>query len=119
MVGILRPLWAYRGFILGSVRREFQLKYRNSLLGAAWTVIQPLMMIVVYTVIIFQSMKARLPGRLHIRLQHTSALVSSLWGCCRAQCRPQLRNYLRPAFSFSIVHHSCPKQVMTLGHPPV
>ena len=43
--------WAYRGFILGSVKREFQSKYRNSLLGAAWTVLNPLAMIVVYTVI--------------------------------------------------------------------
>lgn len=62
MVGILSPLWAYRGFILSSVKREFQAKYRNSLLGAAWTVIQPLAMIVVYTVIFSQVMKARLPG---------------------------------------------------------
>lgn len=62
MVGILAPLWAYRGFIFGSVKREFQSKYRNSLLGAAWTVIQPLAMIVVYTVIFSQVMKARLPG---------------------------------------------------------
>lgn len=59
---ILRSLWAYRGFILGSVKREFQAKYRNSLLGAAWTVIQPLAMIIVYTVIFSQVMKARLPG---------------------------------------------------------
>lgn len=62
MVGMLRPLWAYRGFILGSVKREFQSKYRNSLLGAAWNVIQPLAMIIVYTVIFSQVMKARLPG---------------------------------------------------------
>lgn len=55
-------LWAYRGFILGSVKREFQLKYRNSLLGAAWTVLNPLAMIVVYTVIFSQIMKAKLPG---------------------------------------------------------
>lgn len=62
MVGVLKPLWAYRGFILGSVKREFQSKYRNSLLGAAWTVLNPLAMIVVYTVIFSQVMKARLPG---------------------------------------------------------
>lgn len=61
-VGILRPLWSYRGFILGSVKREFQSKYRNSLLGAAWAVIQPLAMIIVYTIIFSQVMKARLPG---------------------------------------------------------
>lgn len=59
---MLRGLWAYRGFILGTVQREFQLKYRNSLLGAAWTVLNPLAMIIVYTVIFSQVMRARLPG---------------------------------------------------------
>jgi lipopolysaccharide transport system permease protein len=59
---MFRALWQYRGFILGSVQREFQSKYRNSLLGAAWTVINPLAMIVVYTVIFSQLMRARLPG---------------------------------------------------------
>lgn len=62
MLGTLRPVWAYRGFVLGSVKREFQLKYRNSMLGAAWTVLNPLAMIVVYTVIFSQVMRAKLPG---------------------------------------------------------
>jgi len=62
MLNVLKSLWAYRGFILGSVKREFQSKYRNSLLGAAWTVINPLAMIFIYTVIFSQVMRARLPG---------------------------------------------------------
>lgn len=62
MFGILRPVWKYRGFVLGSVKREFQTKYRNSLLGAAWNIINPLAMIVVYTVIFSQVMQTRLPG---------------------------------------------------------
>ena len=61
-MAIFRALWAYRGFILGSVKREFQSRYQNSLLGAAWTVLNPLAMIVVYTVIFAQVMRARLPG---------------------------------------------------------
>jgi lipopolysaccharide transport system permease protein len=61
-MNMIRALWAYRGFILGSVKREFQIKYRNSLLGAAWNIINPLSMIVVYTVIFSQLMKSRLPG---------------------------------------------------------
>jgi lipopolysaccharide transport system permease protein len=59
---LFKALWAYRGFISGSVKREFQSRYQNSLLGAAWTVLNPLAMIVVYTVIFAQVMKARLPG---------------------------------------------------------
>jgi len=62
MGAMLKSLWAYRGFIFGSVKREFQSKYRNSLLGAAWTVINPLAMIIVYTVIFSQVMRAKLPG---------------------------------------------------------
>jgi lipopolysaccharide transport system permease protein len=61
-MSMLRAIWAYRGFIRGSVQREFQIKYRNSLLGAAWNIINPLAMIVVYTVIFAQVMKAKLPG---------------------------------------------------------
>ncbi len=57
-----RALWSYRGFILGSIKREFQSKYRNSILGAAWTVINPLAMIIVYTVIFSQVMHAKLIG---------------------------------------------------------
>lgn len=55
-------IWSYRGFILASVKREFQLKYRNSLLGVIWTILNPLCMIFIYTVIFSQVMKARLPG---------------------------------------------------------
>lgn len=61
-MGIMRALWKFRGFIAGSVKREFQSKYQNSVLGAAWTVINPLAMIVVYTVIFAQVMQAKLPG---------------------------------------------------------
>jgi len=55
-------LWNYRGFVLGSVKREFQARYRNSMLGAVWAVLNPLAMIVVYTVIFTEVMKAKLPG---------------------------------------------------------
>ena len=62
MIGILKPVWNFRGFILGSVKREFQSKYRRSMLGGAWNVIQPLSMILVYTLIFSQIMRAKLPG---------------------------------------------------------
>lgn len=62
MPSVLKALWAYRGFIVGSVRREFQSKYRNSLLGAAWMALNPLAMIIVYTVIFTQLMRSRMPG---------------------------------------------------------
>lgn len=59
---MLRGLWAYRGFVLGSVKREFQSKYANAMLGAAWALLTPLAMILVYTVIFAEVMRAKLPG---------------------------------------------------------
>jgi len=62
VAGLARAAWAYRGFIAGSVKREFQARYRNSMLGAAWMILNPLAMIVVYTLVFSQLMKARLAG---------------------------------------------------------
>ena len=61
-MGTLQTIWEYRGFIFSSVQREFQISYKNSMLGAAWTVIRPLVMIVVYTVVFSQIMRSKLPG---------------------------------------------------------
>lgn len=58
----LKAVWNFRGFVLGSVRREFQLRYRGTMLGIAWIVLQPLAMILIYTVIFSQVMKAKLHG---------------------------------------------------------
>jgi lipopolysaccharide transport system permease protein len=58
----LRGLWRYRGFVGGMVGREFRARYLNSLLGASWAVLNPLALIVIYTVVFAQVMGARLPG---------------------------------------------------------
>jgi len=57
----MKTVWNFRGFIIGSVQRDFQLRYRGTMLGIAWTVLQPLAMILIYTVIFSQVMKAKLP----------------------------------------------------------
>lgn len=58
----LRALWMYRGFVIGSVRREFQAKYANAILGTLWSLLNPLAMIIVYTVIFTEVMRSKLPG---------------------------------------------------------
>ena len=59
---MFKALWDYRGFILGSVKRDFHSRYTRSLLGSLWSVIEPLSMILVYTLVFSQIMGARLPG---------------------------------------------------------
>jgi lipopolysaccharide transport system permease protein len=58
----LRALWRYRGFVAGMVGREFRARYVHSLLGATWAILNPLAMIIIYTVVFAQVMRARLPG---------------------------------------------------------
>jgi lipopolysaccharide transport system permease protein len=72
---MLRGLWAYRGFVLGSVKREFQSKYSNAVLGALWSLLSPLAMIVVYTVIFAEVMHSKLPGAAD------SHYAYSIWLC--------------------------------------
>ena len=55
-------LWGFRHFIYGSVRREFQTRYANSLFGFAWPFLQPAVMILIYTVVFSQLMQAKIPG---------------------------------------------------------
>jgi lipopolysaccharide transport system permease protein len=59
---MLRGLWTYRGFVLGSVSREFRARYGNAVLGALWSLLSPLAMIVVYTVVFAGVMRTRLAG---------------------------------------------------------
>lgn len=62
MAGMAQALWRYRGFVVASVWREFQSRYRGSALGIAWNLIHPLGTVVIFTVIFAQVMRARLPG---------------------------------------------------------
>lgn len=61
-LAVFRALWVYRQFVSSSVLREFHGKYRESLLGAFWSVVGPLSMIVIYTVIFSQILQPTLPG---------------------------------------------------------
>lgn len=60
--GRLIALYHYRGFVLSMVAREFRSRYLGSLLGGIWSILNPLAMIFIYTVIFSRIMRAKLPG---------------------------------------------------------
>ena len=72
--GLLRECWAFRGFILASVKREFVSRYLGTNLGFFWAVAQPLAMIVIYTVVLAEIMKPALPG-------HATRFAYSIYLC--------------------------------------
>ncbi len=59
---MLASLWRFRGFVRASVARDFQLRYRGSVLGFAWTLLQPIGTVVVLTLVFTRIMQPRLPG---------------------------------------------------------
>jgi lipopolysaccharide transport system permease protein len=60
--GRLIALYQYRGFVVSMVAREFRSRYMGSLLGSIWSILNPLALITIYTVIFSRVMKAKLPG---------------------------------------------------------
>jgi lipopolysaccharide transport system permease protein len=47
----LRELWAYRELVAFLVWRDVKVRYKRAALGIAWAVLQPLMTMVIFTVV--------------------------------------------------------------------
>lgn len=73
----LKELWRYRDLILLFVRRTFVSQYKQTILGPAWAIIQPLLTTVIFT-IIFGSIAGLAPGGVPTFLFYLSGSVA--WG---------------------------------------
>ncbi len=62
MLELLRGVWRFRGFVLASVKREFAARYTGTQLGILWTVVHPLALILIYTLVFAEVMKPKLAG---------------------------------------------------------
>lgn len=58
----LKAIWAYRFFILSSIKTEFLTRFATSKLGAIWMVIHPLAQVAVYALVLSAVLKAKLPN---------------------------------------------------------
>src|SRR5262249_53449811 len=56
----LRELWAYRELLFVLTSRDIKVRYKQTVLGAAWAILQPFMTMVVFT--IFFGSLANLPS---------------------------------------------------------
>lgn len=79
---MFHSLWRFRGFIFGAVQREFQGRYQGSMLGGVWAVLNPLAMILIYTLVFSQLMGARLAGHEKSVFAYSIYLCAGLlpWG---------------------------------------
>lgn len=62
MKDMIRSMWAYRYFILSSIKNELRLRFIRSKLGALWMIIHPLMQVVIFATILSEVLSAKLPG---------------------------------------------------------
>ena len=56
---MVQDLWKYRGLIQELIKRELNQRYRGSYLGLVWAVVNPLLMLVVYTFVFSLFVKVR------------------------------------------------------------
>ena len=62
MLTYLRSLWAYRSFILSSIRNEFVARFARSRLGGLWMIIHPLAQVAIFALVLSNVLAAKLPG---------------------------------------------------------
>jgi len=73
----LRDLWIYRELVLFMIWRQLKVRYKQTLLGAAWAVIQPLMTMIVFNFIFGSVAKVPTDGIPYPIFSYTALLP---WG---------------------------------------
>ena len=59
--GNFRRIFVYREFLLNLVRTELHLRYKNSALGFLWSLLNPLLYLVVFSVVFQEFLRAQIP----------------------------------------------------------
>ncbi|MGQ9426886.1 ABC transporter permease [Gilvimarinus sp. F26214L] len=62
MLALLRSAWAYRHFIVSSIRNDLVSQFARSKLGGLWMIINPLVMVAIYAFVLSAVLSAKLPG---------------------------------------------------------
>ena len=73
----LRALVAYRGLLRGLVQRDLTVKYKGSLLGVAWSLLHPLVMVAVLSATVILCHRPNIREALQRRRAGASSLTES------------------------------------------
>ena len=58
----LKAIWAYRFFIISSIKTEFRSRFARSSLGGIWMILHPLAQVAIYALVLSAVLKAKLPN---------------------------------------------------------
>lgn len=59
---MIKSVWDYRHFIVGSIKNEYQTRFARSKVGALWMILHPLAQVAIYALILSSVLAAKLPG---------------------------------------------------------
>ena len=59
--GSIRQIIAYRGLLFNLTRTELRLRYKNSILGFFWSLLNPLLYLVVFTLVFQEVLRTQIP----------------------------------------------------------
>lgn len=59
---MLSAIWAYRFFILSSIRNDLRVRFLQSKLGGLWMIIHPLAQVLIFALVLSEVLAAKLPG---------------------------------------------------------
>jgi ABC-type polysaccharide/polyol phosphate export permease len=97
MIERLTAIWKFRHFLFALVRLDLRLRYRRSILGVGWSLLNPIAMTVVFAVVFSQLLGG---GRLDIYIPHL-LIGMAVWGFLKEAatqgCRALINNesYIR------------------------
>jgi len=84
MFKTINELYAYREMLISLVRKDLRTRYRGSFLGFLWTFINPLMMLVVYSIVfsyVFRVQEKNYSMFLFVALLPWTFFQSALMSC--------------------------------------
>ena len=77
-LGVFSSFWMNRSLIKQLVRRDFESRFRGSVLGIFWALLQPLCLLVVYTFVFSQVFQARWSAEINQPMSFALILFSGL-----------------------------------------
>lgn len=87
-----RELFGYRELVLAWTIREIKVRYKQSLLGAAWAILQPLSLMVIYTIVFSSFVRVPSDGIPYPIFSYTALLPWTFFAACLSFGVPSLIN---------------------------
>lgn len=109
--GHLRELYAARELLLVWTRREFRVRYSQSLLGVAWVLLQPLALMLIFTVVFSTFLSVPTEGVPYPVFAYTALLPWTFFASALGTAIPSLAN------NFTLVSRIYfPREVLPLAN---